>query len=282
VDTLHGGPNGYDWRQWTVVKQTANSITFSLVDKDGEQGFAGDVISYVTYTLGDMTWDISIAAIATTKVTPIMMSSHGYWNLDGFTNKKDATASDHSLWLPYGGERVETDPILIPTGNFLANKKDGVNDFWSKPKKLGSDLKKKELLGNCGFNCTGYDTCYLLNRPEPTPTSWHSDLVARLHSQNSGIQLDIYTDQDAFQVYSCIGQDGTLALKKTQGLHGVKDRPRVVEKYGCVVLEVQDYIDAINHPEWGRDRKQIFRPGGTPYSLNARYAFSLNTTAGGY
>jgi len=34
VDTLHGGPNGYDWRQWTVVKQTANSITFSLVDKE--------------------------------------------------------------------------------------------------------------------------------------------------------------------------------------------------------------------------------------------------------
>jgi len=48
-----------------------------LVDfGSGEQGFAGDVISYVTYTLGDMTWDISIAAIATTKVTPIMMSSH--------------------------------------------------------------------------------------------------------------------------------------------------------------------------------------------------------------
>jgi aldose 1-epimerase len=34
VDTLHGGPKGYDWRNWTVVRHTKNSITFSLVDPE--------------------------------------------------------------------------------------------------------------------------------------------------------------------------------------------------------------------------------------------------------
>jgi aldose 1-epimerase len=76
VNQLHGGPNGWDWRNWTVVAHTANSITFSLTDPDGEMGFPGEVVSYVTYTLGNMTWDFKMVALSTTKVTPIMLSSH--------------------------------------------------------------------------------------------------------------------------------------------------------------------------------------------------------------
>jgi len=76
VDTLHGGPDGWDWRNWTVVAHTTDSITFSLTDPDGDQGFPGEVVSYVTYTLGNSTWDFTMVALATTKKTPIMLSSH--------------------------------------------------------------------------------------------------------------------------------------------------------------------------------------------------------------
>jgi aldose 1-epimerase len=76
VNQLHGGPDGWDWRNWTVVAHTTNSITFSLTDPDGKEGFPGEVVSYVTYTLGNMTWDFKMVAIATTKKTPIMLSSH--------------------------------------------------------------------------------------------------------------------------------------------------------------------------------------------------------------
>lgn len=34
-----------------------------------------------------------------------------------------------------------------------------------------------------------------------------------------------------------------MALKSTQGLHDVPDRPRVIEQFGCVVMEVEDWID---------------------------------------
>lgn len=34
ANVLHGGPNGYDWRNFTVVRYTDDSITFSLVDKE--------------------------------------------------------------------------------------------------------------------------------------------------------------------------------------------------------------------------------------------------------
>jgi aldose 1-epimerase len=75
-DTLHGGPNGWDYRNFTVVAHTKDSITFSIVDPDGEQGFPGEVVSYITYTMTPNTWKIKIVAMATTKKTPIMLTSH--------------------------------------------------------------------------------------------------------------------------------------------------------------------------------------------------------------
>jgi len=283
IDTLHGGPDGWDWRNWTVVAHTDNSITFSLTDEDGNQGFPGEVVSYVTYTLGNMTWDFKMIAIATTKVTPIMLSSHAYWNLDGFANNETETALNHSLWLPYGGSRIATDPILIPTGDIQANQPQSLNDFWTTPKQIGANFTNPDLLGNCGDNCTGYDTCYLTNRPTlPQSYDWRVGTpVARLRSAWSGIQLDIFSDQDAFQVYSCGGQNGSVALKSTQGLFNVTDRPRTIPQYGCLVLEVEDWIGAINQPEWNRGSKQIFGPGDDPYVLQASYRFSLNDTAVG-
>jgi aldose 1-epimerase len=119
--------------------------------------------------------------------------------------------------------------------------------------------------------------------------------------------MDIYSDQEAFQMYSCNGQNGSFPLKKSQGIgrnakfpqrrdfydddddsddedddnsgYEVNDdsdkHPRTVPKYGCLVLEVQDWIDGINHPEWGRQHKQIFGPGGDPYVLNIRHKFKV-------
>jgi aldose 1-epimerase len=67
-----------------------------------------------------------------------------------------------------------------------------------------------------------------------------------------------------------------MPLKKTQGFaQATEDRPRTVDKYGCVVLEVQDWIDAINNPSWQRDPKIVAGPKDTqPWILEAQYAFN--------
>lgn len=156
VDTLHGGPNGWDWRNFTVVSHSNNSITFSIVDPDGAQGFPGEVVSYITYTLANMTWDFKMVAIATTKKTPIMLSSHTYWNLDGFANNETNLVLNHTFYMPHGGQRVGADNILIPTGDILANQPGSVNDFWSAPKQIGASFQDPEIKNNCGFNCSGY------------------------------------------------------------------------------------------------------------------------------
>ncbi|KAI4622395.1 uncharacterized protein J4E87_006337 [Alternaria ethzedia] len=271
-NTLHGGPDGWDYRNFTVVAHTEDSITFSIVDPDGKEGFPGEVVSYVTYTMTPNTWNIKIVALATTKKTPIMLTSHTYWNLDGFGNPEDETIFNHTFHIPYSGQRMDVDAILIPTGTILPNEQYSVNDFWSAPKQIGANQTAPELLGNCGTNCTGYDNCYLVNRDEAEALDWrNSGPVASLWSEWSGIKLDVYSDQAAYQMYSCPGQDGTLPIKSTQGAEGSSG---YVPKYGCVVMEVQDWIDAINHPEWRREKEQIFGPSSGAYTLEAQYVFS--------
>ena len=39
-------------------------------------------------------------------------------------------------------------------------------------------------------------------------------------------------------------------------------------------MEVEDWIDAINHPEWQREKKNIFGPNDPAYTLEASYRFS--------
>lgn len=209
LDTLHGGSNGWDYRNWTLVTHTSDSVTFSLADGDGEMGFPGEVVAHVTYTVTPHQWHLRMTALSTTKKTPIMLSSHDYWNLDGYQNPETDLVLNHTLHMPYGGQRIAIDGISIPTGDILANAKYGLNDFWSTPKQLGANLTNPELLGNCGTNCTGYDNCYLTNRDQLGPYDWREKPVATLASPFSGIQVDVYTDQQALQVYTCNNMNGT-------------------------------------------------------------------------
>lgn len=155
-DTLHGGSNGWDYRNWTVVKHTTDSITFCLEDPAGEMGFPGAVSSHVTYSLTPHRWHIRMTARATTERTPVMLTSHTYLNLDGFRNPGTDLALNHTLYMPFARGRVQTDAILVPTGELLDNAKDGAYDFWSGPKQVGAGFGKAGLEGGCGYNCTGF------------------------------------------------------------------------------------------------------------------------------
>lgn len=182
--------------------------------------------------------------------------------------------------MPYAGQRVATDPNLIPTGDFLANAQYSGNDFMSTPKQIGANFSSGALYGNCGANnCTGYDTCFLNNRDSAGPYDWRdtgADPVVRMRSAWSGIQLDVYSDQPALQIYSCGGVASKTPLKLKTTQQGGINTNRTIPAHGCVVIEVQEAIDAINNPEWGIN--QIYGPGDEPYVLQAKYIFSLNET----
>lgn len=147
---MHGGFIGYDARVWSLVEQSSNHLKFSLQDPDGSQGYPGTVTAYVTYTLqNDAKWLISMRAYADAE-TPIMLSSHAYWNLDAYQGSEDL--STHYIQLQ-ADKYVATDGILIPNGE-LPSVSGTPLDF-RQPTQVKAAIEKTAGTDLCGAGCTG-------------------------------------------------------------------------------------------------------------------------------
>lgn len=261
LNTLHGGDPGWDRRPFQVEAKNLSYISFSLVDHDGEQGFPHEVVSKIEYQLlSGGKWRIKMTAQANGP-TPIMLSSHVYWNLDAYGS--DESAPKHFLQLN-APQYIATDPILIPTGK-LESVKNTPLDFL-EPTEIGSRLN--ETAGLCGQDCIGYDNAlvYDVHRPLEVP-------AMSMWSLQSGIKMSVITDQLGVQIYSCnsiVPSDKSILpipRKKSQaGPNGI------YENYSCIVIEQQGLIDAINHPQWNIDS---FYGPDRPYEWNAIYEFSI-------
>jgi aldose 1-epimerase len=84
VNTLHGGTDGFDRRNWTA-KQIPDGVEFTLVSKDGDQGFPGTLTNHVRYTLKGDALHIDYSA-TTDKPTVVNLTNHSYFNLTGSGN----------------------------------------------------------------------------------------------------------------------------------------------------------------------------------------------------
>lgn len=282
ANTLHGGDVGYDQRNWTVTAYTNTSITFSLLD-EALEGFPGTVLTQATYTVSNTilgsAWGVShpritmqTTSFALDQPTPIMLANHIYWNLNAF---KEATIlNDTTLWMPYSKRFVEVDTILIPTGAIGTVAASPVLDF-TAPKLIGADLS--DAVDVCGLGCTGYDNAFIIDRPKDSGTTASNFPVLSIWSDTTGIRLDIGTNQQGLQIYSCNGQNGTLPVKPSQIARntGAPDGgAKFVNQYGCVVIETQGWIDAVNNPQWGLVDYWYADPTTQPNVMYATYDFS--------
>ena len=270
ANTLHGGNVGYDQRNWTVVEANESTITFSLLDQ-GFEGFPGTIITYATYTVSEgPQWTSRLVSIPLDEPTPIMLANHVYWNLDAFANPADPTILNNTLQMPYAARYIEIDNIEVPNGS-IGIVNDTFLDFTS-PKQIGRDIDM--AVDACGLGCTGYDNAFILDRPRYSAPEATDLSVLTMSSNVTGIQLDIRTNQQNLQIYSCNGQNGTIPVKQSQQ-HSTNGTTTYVPKYGCVVIETQQWIDGINHPEWGQDQYQIYSVDSEPAVVFAQYDFSI-------
>jgi aldose 1-epimerase len=254
ANTLHGGPYGWGWRPWTVNKVTSDSVTMSFYDPAGLEGFPGAVTSQVVYTLrAGGVLDIDLYA-QTSKRTPLLLSHHDYFNLDGFS-VANSSVRDWMLAMPYASKAVETDSILIPTGAFRNVSGTPLDFLQARP--IGDGWNS--TIGLPGPGKLGFDTCWVNDGWAPA-----TDPKLEVWSPASGIKMSVTTDQPAIQLYTCSGMDGTTPRKASQG-------GGFVDKDSCFVFEAEGVIDAINNPSWGID--QWFSPS-RPYQFHASYAFS--------
>ncbi|MCJ1432399.1 hypothetical protein MMC27_001755 [Xylographa pallens] len=268
-DTLHGGIVGYDQRNWTVVSQNSTTITFSLLDQAFE-GFPGTIITYATYTVSPNQWTSRLVSLPLDEPTPIMLANHVYWNLGAFVNSEATTVLNDTLHMPYAARAIEIDSIEVPTGGLeIVN---GTFLDFTSPMQIGHNISNAH---QCGFNCTGYDNAFILDRPRYSAPEATDLSVLTMSSNATGIQLDIRTNQQSLQIYSCNNMNGTIPVKASQQ-HG--STTTYVEKYGCVVIETQQWIDGINYPEWGQDQYQIYTVDSEPAVVFAQYDFSIVAT----
>ena len=271
-DTLHGGNVGYDQRNWTVVEANTSSITFSLLDQ-GFEGFPGTIITYATYTVSaGPQWTSRLVSIPLDESTPIMLANHVYWNLDAFTNPSDTTILNNTLYMPYSDRYIEIDNIEVPNGT-IGIVNNTFLDFTS-PKQIGTDIDN--AVNACGLGCTGYDNAFILDRPRYSAPEATDISVLTMSSNVTGIQLDIRTNQQSLQIYTCnnIALMANIPVKQNQQ-HSTNGSITTVPKYGCIVIETQQWIDGINNPQWGQDQYQIYTVDSGPAVVFAQYDFSI-------
>ena len=171
-----------------------------------------------------------------------MLAGHAYWNLGAFVDSDGSTNLKHTLHMPYSARYIEADNILVPTGNLKIVNNTAL-DFTS-PKLIGKDILNAHA---CGFNCTGYDNAFILDRPRYSAPEASDLSVLTLSSASTGIQLDIKTNQQCLQIYACNNMNGTVPVKQSQQ-HGPSTT--YLQKYGCV--SAQAYL------HWRTDRSWCY------------------------
>ena len=188
-NNLHSGFNPYNSRLWDYcVDEENNSVSFSLISPDMDQGFPGEFDIIVTYSL-DNDNDLKINYKAkSNKDTIANMTNHSYFNLSGYNS---GTILNHELCIN-ADKYVEVDDELIPTGE-LKEVCSTPMDF-RKPTKIGlrinDDFKQFEYTG-------GYDHSFVINK-----TTDGIEKIAVLSDNESGRTMEVYTDCIGVQLYT--------------------------------------------------------------------------------
>ncbi|HEY5427156.1 MAG TPA: aldose epimerase family protein [Candidatus Tumulicola sp.] len=190
-NTLHGGPDGFSKRAWTLCAQrrAADGRTlaaeFSLCSPDGDQGFPGALHCTAAYAFDDE-GRLRIDYTATTDApTVVNFTNHAYFNLSG--DGGDSIAN-HRLWIA-ASSYTPVDDAMIPTGA-IAPVAETSRDFRSE-RPIGIEV---------------YDCNFVLDGPAGAVRR-----AAEACDEGSGRRLVVETTQPGLQLYT--GKPGAFALE---------------------------------------------------------------------
>jgi aldose 1-epimerase len=239
---LHGGPGGFDKRNWSGEILGTNSVRFTYVSADGEESYPGKLTATVTYTLTERD-ELRIDYTATTDApTVVNLTNHTYWNLSG-----EPDVLGHELQLNADKYTV-VDNESIPTGEL--RKVTGTEFDFTKSKPIGRDIAALAQTPAGGF-----DHNWVINPGK----AGEFVLAAVVHDPKSGRTMRVLTDQPGVQFYS-----GNY-LNKVKGHDG-----KAYGKHAGLCLETQHFPDSPNRPDFP---STVLRPGET-YRTTTVYAFT--------
>ena len=266
--SLHGGKNGFDKKvlSATIPENDCQSVVFSGVSTDGEEGYPGTVTFSIKYTFTDDS-SLSIEYCAETdKTTLFNVTNHSYFNLNG----QDSDSNINNTYLKLNSRHIT--PLgddFTPTGEI---RDISVTPFdFSSFKRIGLEIDQPdEQLALAG----GYDINYVFDVPgENNPLTERATdeclrgihlvpglkPVAYAYSTESGICLAAQTSLPCMQLYT-----GNF-MKDSTG----KDGAHYNYRYGFC-LETQLFPDAVNKPAF----PPVTLKPDIPYHSKTIYSFS--------
>ncbi len=249
---LHGGDKGFNQRLWQAEpfsNEQGAGVVLSYTSADGEEGYPGQLETRVTYTLtDDDALQIDYHA-TTTQATPVNLTQHSYFNLDGEGND---SILDHLLMIN-AKAFTPINESFIPTGEIRPVA--GTPFDFTEPTAIGEriDADNQQLKF-----AKGYDHNFVLKRE--APQSDEMVLAARVWEPDSGRVLEVSTNEPGIQFYS-----GNFLAGKLTGKSGQPYPHR-----SGFALETQHFPDSPNQPDFP---STILEPGET-YQSQTIYRFS--------
>lgn len=215
---LHGGLCGLDKKLWSYTCRE-NSVVFTTVLADGEEGFPGRLDVCVVYTLtDDNALRIDYHAVSDAD-TIANFTNHAYFNLNG---QGSGDVLGHTLQLR-ASAYTPAGAHTLPTGRI--EPVDGTCMDFRAGKPIGRDIHDAAL---APFR--GYDTNLCLDGEGLR-------MVGQAVGDRSGIVMEVETTLEGVQLYTANG------LSDRAGKRGAHYAP-----YSGFCLETQHYPDAINQP----------------------------------
>lgn len=228
---LHGGTEGFDKKLWTAsTEKTLEAVILKLgyQSPDMEEGYPGNLMVEVDYTLNDQNELVIAYRARTDKDTHVNLTNHSYFNFDNCRGD----ILDHELMID--ADRVtELNADSIPTGRIL-EVGNTCFDFRTA-KTIGQDISDTP---------PGYDINYVVNGSDG-----ELKRIATLFHEKSGRVMDVLTTQPGVQLYT------SNYVENIKGKEGI-----IYNKHAAVCLETQHFPDTPNQQSFP---STVLHPGET-------------------
>lgn len=223
TNSLHGGVEGFNAKQWEVTAQSPFEITLHYRAKDGEEGYPGQLDLWVTYTATKENALRIHYEAKTNAPTIAAFTNHAYFNLAG---EGSGRADDHVLQVN-ADRYTPFDETACPTGAILPVE--GTMMDFRQPVRIGDRINDPFFAPGRGID----NNWCLCDGNAPKELRHAATLRA------DGLSMECWTTMKGLQVYT-----GNY-IERNEGKSG-----RMYDEQHAVCLEAQNWPDSINHADF--------------------------------
>lgn len=252
TNCLHGGYLRYNHCMYEVECMTgaeSDSIAFSRLSPDGEQGFPGNLSLTITYTWNDDNELMIEYHAICDEDTVLNLTNHSYFNIgsgghagENVLSQEVQILADH--YNPIGDKRLPTGESLPVAGTCM-----DFTTFHPIGDCIGADDAEAGTL-------SGYDHNYILPQHEPGEVI----KAAEIRDPGNGRVMEVFTDMPGVQFY--IAKE----LVESGGKEGL-----TYQNYGGACFESQNYPNGINQENFPSPILQA----GVEYESTTVYRFHV-------